>query len=59
MKFLKIIGSDAIINVTPHMTRPDKYIGKASAEGYTVDGVALNLSDKDQKCLGIKDTFKF
>ena len=35
------------------------YHGTASAEGYTVDGVALNLSDKDQKWLGIKDTFKF
>lgn len=35
------------------------YHGSASAEGYTVDGVALNLSDKDQKWLGIKDTFKF
>lgn len=30
------------------------YNGSASAEGYTVDGVALNLSDKDQKWLGIK-----
>ena len=36
-----------------------EYKGSASAEGYTVDGVALNLSDKDQKWLGIKDTFKF
>lgn len=36
-----------------------EYKGTASAEGYTVDGVALNLSDKDQKWLGIKDTFKF
>lgn len=35
------------------------YNGSASAEGYTVDGVPLNLSDKDQKWLGIKDTFKF
>ena len=35
------------------------YQGSASAEGYTVDGVPLNLSDKDQKWLGIKDTFKF
>lgn len=35
------------------------YNGSASAAGYTVDGVALNLSDKDQKWLGIKDTFKF
>ena len=35
------------------------YKGTASAEGYSVDGVALNLSDKDQKWLGLKDTFKF
>ena len=30
------------------------YNGTASAEGYSIDGVALNLSDKDQKWLGIK-----
>ena len=36
-----------------------EYNGTASAEGYTVDGTPLNLSDKDQKWLGIKDTFKF
>jgi len=36
-----------------------EYKGSASAEGYSVDGVALNLSEKDQKWLGIKDTFKF
>ena len=35
------------------------YQGSASAEGYSVDGVALNLSDKDQKWLGLKDTFHF
>ena len=35
------------------------YNGTARAEGYRVDGVALNLSDKDQKWYGIKDTFKF
>lgn len=35
------------------------YKGTASAEGYSVDGVSLNLSDKDQKWLGLKDTFKF
>lgn len=40
-------------------TLEGKYNGTASAEGYSVDGVALNLSDKDQKWLGIKDTFKF
>lgn len=32
-----------------------EYNGTASAEGYSVDGVALNLSDKDQKWPGIKD----
>mgnify|MGYP004583274531 CR=1 FL=1 len=36
------------------------YQESASAEGYVMeDGTALNLSDKDQKWLGIKDTFKF
>ncbi len=36
------------------------YAGTASAEGYTLaDGTPLNLSDKDQKWVGIKDTFKF
>ncbi len=33
--------------------------GNASAAGYTVDGVPLILSDKDQKWLGIRDTFHF
>lgn len=37
-----------------------EYNGTASAEGYTMaDGTPLNLSDKDQKWLGLKDTFKF
>lgn len=37
-----------------------EYKGSASAEGYKLeDGTALNLSDKDQKWLGLKDTFKF
>lgn len=35
------------------------YQGTASAEGYNVDGVVLNLSDKDQKWLGLKDTSHF
>lgn len=30
-----------------------KYKGSASAEGYTVDGVPLNLSDKDQRWDGL------
>ena len=37
-----------------------EYNGTASGEGYTLsDGTPLNLSDKDQKWSGIKDTFKF
>ena len=36
-----------------------EYKGSASGEGYTVDGSPLILSEKDQKWLGIKDTFKF
>ncbi len=32
-----------------------EYKGTACADGYMVDGVPLNLSDKDQKWLGIKD----
>ena len=37
-----------------------EYKGSASAEGYALsDGTKLNLSDKDQKWQGIKDTFKF
>lgn len=35
------------------------YNGTASAAGYRIDGISLKLSDKDQKWLGIKDTFKF
>lgn len=35
------------------------YNGTVGAEGYTVDGKPLNLSEKDQKWLGLKDTFKF
>ena len=35
------------------------YNGTASAEGYTLDGAQLNLSEKDQKWLGLKDTFRF
>ncbi len=37
-----------------------EYNGTASAEGYKMaDGTPLNLSEKDQKWLGLKDTFKF
>ncbi len=35
------------------------YKGNAGAEGYTVDGVPLNLSDKDQKWRGIRDMIRF
>lgn len=35
------------------------YKGNASAEGYTVDGVSLILSEKDQKRLGLRNTFMF
>lgn len=36
------------------------YDGTASADGYTLaDGTPLNLSDKDQKWLGLNDTFSF
>lgn len=35
------------------------YRGSASSDGYLVDGVPLNLSDKDQKWLEIRDAFKF
>jgi dTDP-4-dehydrorhamnose 3,5-epimerase len=36
------------------------YQGTASAEDYTLpDGTPLNLSDKDQKWLGLKNTFRF
>ncbi len=45
------------------ITWPDvigDYQGSASAEGYVMsDGTPLNLSEKDQKWLGLKDTFKF
>ena len=38
----------------------DGYHGSPAAEGYTMaDGTPLTLSDKDQKWLGLKETFKF
>ncbi len=51
--------NDPEINIQwPHLT--GEYKGNASAKGYAMDdGTALNLSDKDQKWLGLKDTFKF
>ena len=42
----------------PHLT--GEYKGSASGEGYALDdGTPLNLSDKDQKWAGLKETFKF
>lgn len=36
------------------------YHGTASAQGYVMkDGTPLKLSDKDEKWLGLKDTFRF
>lgn len=44
--------------VWPELT--GEYSGTASAEGYCLaDGTPLNLSDKDQRWLGIKRTFSF
>lgn len=36
-----------------------EYKGSAGAEGYSLDGAPLNLSDKDQKWPGINEIFKF
>lgn len=37
-----------------------EYCGSASAVGYTLkDGTPLKLSDKDQKWVGLKDTYSF
>lgn len=37
-----------------------EYHGTASSKGYSMtDGTLLNLSDKDQKWVGLKETFKF
>lgn len=37
-----------------------EYKGSASAEGYTLaDGTKLNISEKDQKWLGVKTSFSF
>mgnify|MGYP000553631345 CR=1 FL=1 len=35
-----------------------EYSGTASGDGYTMDKVNLKLSEKDQKWLGIKETFR-
>lgn len=51
--------NDPTINIAwPGMT--GSYQGTASAAGYTLsDGTALNISEKDQKWLGFKETFSF
>ncbi len=37
-----------------------EYAGSASTEGYALsDGTPLNLSEKDQKWLGLEDTFRY
>lgn len=51
--------NDPAIGITwPELS--GKYNGTASTEGYTLaDGTPLRLSEKDQRWLGIKDTFQF
>ena len=51
--------NDPAIGITwPRVT--GEYKGSASAEGYTLtDGTKLNLSEKDQKWLGLGETFQF
>lgn len=42
----------------PHLE--GEYSGTADSAGYSLDdGTALNLSEKDKKWLGLKETFKF
>ena len=52
-------GNDPEIGIEwPTLT--GEYKGTASGEGYALeDGTALNLSDKDQLWVGLKDTFHF
>ena len=50
--------NDPTIGIDWHVR--GEYRGSASAEGCTLaDGTPLNLSEKDQQWLGLKDTFKF
>lgn len=51
------MGDDSEIDIR-WLKLKGEYRGTASAEGYYVDGVSLHLSDKDQKWLGIKESFK-
>lgn len=50
--------NDPQIGITWPMLK-GSYQGSASAKGYTVDNVSLSLSAKDQKWLGITETFRF
>ena len=36
-----------------------EYLGSPGAEGYSLDGVPLKLSEKDQKWQGLKEAFRF
>lgn len=51
--------NDPEIGITwPELT--GEYSGSASPEGYALpDGTKLNLSEKDTKWLGLRDTFRF
>lgn len=50
--------NDPTIGIDWHVR--GEYRGSASADGCTLaDGTPLNLSEKDQLWLGLKDTFKF
>jgi dTDP-4-dehydrorhamnose 3,5-epimerase len=50
--------NDPTIGIDWHVR--GEYRGSASADGCTLaDGTPLNLSEKDQQWLGLKDTFKF
>lgn len=50
--------NDPTIGIDWHVQ--GEYRGSASADGCTLaDGTPLNLSEKDQQWLGLKDTFKF
>ena len=50
--------NDPAIGIDWHVR--GEYRGSASADGCTLaDGTPLNLSEKDQQWLGLKDTFKF
>lgn len=53
-----IAWNDAEIGIVWPMLEGE-YKGTASSKGYTIGGTPLVLSDKDQKWLGIKDTFGF